>query len=144
MFRDQLQKWLNQHPETTAEIHFPGQNYTGPGTHIATRLLNGVLPKNKTDFVTMLHDIEYSGKTNPTQSDFRAIKNSGWDISGIATKVGLIARNVLDTVVPGSVFKFNSDVKGRELMMQFVLSDPNFYALFEKYDINPIDYMFAS
>jgi len=117
MFRAQLEQWLKNHPETSTEYHFPGQSYTGPGTHIATRLLNGLLPANKTDFVTLLHDIEYSVKTNPMQADLRAIRKSEWDIPGIATKIGLTMRTLLDKITPGSVFRFDNDLKGSKLMM---------------------------
>lgn len=71
----------------------------------------------------------------------RAIRNSEWDFPGIATKFGLTMRTILDKTTPGSVFRFDNDLNGSKLMMQFVLSDPEYSQLFVKYDINPMEYL---
>lgn len=135
-----LKQYLNEHPETTTEWHFPGQQYTGPGTHIVTRLLSSSLPANKTDFVTMLHDIEYMGKSTPLSSDIRAIRNSDYTLQGLATKMGLITRSVIDAL-PFVNLKFNKPGNvGRSLMM-YVLTSPVYRPLFDKYQINPNQYM---
>lgn len=77
-------------------MHFPGQNYTGPGTRVATNIYNNVKPTNKTDAVTMLHDIDYirfaGSPKHVDQADYYAIQNSDNSAAGIATKVGLAFR----------------------------------------------------
>ncbi len=140
LLRELLQIWLEHNPEANTEYHFPGQSYTGPGTHIVTRILNHDIPKNKTDFVTMLHDIEYMGGTNPRQSDIRAVVNSDWSLPGIATKIGLSTRMVIDSL-PGVNLKFNVD-KGLSLpLMQYVMLEPTYARLFQQYNISPMQYL---
>jgi hypothetical protein len=42
------------------EMHLPGYQYAGPGTHLDLRLAKGIKPKNKLDEAAMSHDIAYS------------------------------------------------------------------------------------
>ena len=84
--------------EDSIQYHFPGQNYTGPGTHVYTNIMNYKLPVNKTDFVTMLHDIQYmqyAGIDNVDDIDDLAIAHADYDLPGIATKIGLTLRKLL-------------------------------------------------
>ncbi len=57
------------------------------------RINNHVLPNNRTDAVTMIHDIDYlryAGQYNRIiKSDLKAIINSDSTLPGIITKVGL-------------------------------------------------------
>lgn len=135
-----MRDWLTNNPETTTEFHFPGQSYTGPGTHIVTRLLNENMPANKTDFVTMLHDIEYLGKTNPLLSDLRAIRNADWTLPGLATKLGLGTRIALDAL-PGFNIKFNANKGLSYTLMFYLLEHPVYSKLFQEYNINPMQYL---
>ncbi len=41
------------------ELHLPGHNFTGPGTHVEERLLRGDEPINKLDKAAREHDIMY-------------------------------------------------------------------------------------
>jgi hypothetical protein len=80
------------------EWHIPGQNFSGPGTKVVQRILNGVLPNNKTDAVTMLHDIDYlkyNGDMRKSQyADALAIMKSDWSLPGLITKFGLSTRSL--------------------------------------------------
>lgn len=123
-YTQELKKYLMHNPETTTEWHYPGQQYTGPGTHIVTRLLNLSLPANKTDFVTMLHDIDYMSTATPLSSDIRAIRNSDYSLPGLATKMGLITRSALDAL-PGVNLKFNQPSNVSRNLMMYVLTSPD-------------------
>lgn len=81
--------------EDSIEFHYPGQNFTGPGTHIYQRVMDKVLPNNRTDAVTLMHDVDYMLATNSAmadKADADAIKNSDWSRAGLATKLGLTIR----------------------------------------------------
>jgi len=47
-------------PENTIELHVPGHNYMGPGTHINQRLRSGLLPVDADDELSRQHDINYN------------------------------------------------------------------------------------
>lgn len=128
-------------------MHFPGQNFTGPGTHIVTHLLNHKMPANKTDFATMLHDIDYLRTAGhpelQRQVDDRAIHNSEWTkIEGLATVAGLSLRKILD-------LEYNKPMEGYtaeqtqqigEAAIQYVMNDPHYYKLFDYYGVDPSQY----
>ena len=46
------------------EMHLPGYQYAGPGTHLDLRLAKKIKPKNKLDEAAMYHDIAYSNSKN--------------------------------------------------------------------------------
>lgn len=139
-YTQDLKQYLLQNPELTTEWHFPGQQYTGPGTHIVTRLLRGDIPSNKTDFVTMLHDIDYMGTSTPLSSDIRAIRNSDYSVQGLATKMGLGLRSMLDAL-PFVNLKFNKPSSVGKSLMMYVLTSPLYRPLFDKYQIEPTQYL---
>lgn len=58
----------NYVPPMKGEKHFPGHNFTGPGTQITWRLEHGIKPMNKVDEASMYHDIEYTDIMNKLQS----------------------------------------------------------------------------
>lgn len=136
--------------EDSWQLHVPGQNFTGPGTHIVEKLRAGVMPNNKTDFVTMLHDIDYlanSGR-DPMLSDMYAMEKSDWSMVGVTTKYGLATKMVLARILGTS--DFNTALKGKtpeqtraigNRLVEFVLTDQNYAALFEKYDIDPHEWL---
>lgn len=43
------------------EWHFPGHNFTGPGTRLEERLERGDEPVNRVDELSLHHDIRYQG-----------------------------------------------------------------------------------
>jgi hypothetical protein len=138
LVKDKLQKYSEL--ETilnNTEYHVPGQSFTGPGTHVATKLLNNILPKNKTDYYTMLHDIEYSGPSS-LKSDLNTILRSDFDIPGVLTKLGLGA------VLPLSIIGKNPftvlDKDKYDTMKKYISMEPNYIAAKDKYQsINMID-----
>jgi hypothetical protein len=129
----------NYLPEKGKEWHLLGQNFTGPGTHIYSRINNGVLPTNRTDFITMLHDIDYL-RSNPgyetDQADTRAISNLDNYGIGLIAKIGLYTRRSLD--LP---FNLNLDNKylGEQLMYK-VMNDANYSSLWHIYGVDKKNY----
>lgn len=134
--------------ETATEYHFPGQNFTGPGTHVISRLKQRQKPTNKTDFATLLHDIDYMRTAgNPkaqNAADLRAIKNAGRDLAGLATTIGLGSRSLLG-------LEFNQASEGDTIehtrragnqALHYVLTDPQYKQYFQDYNIDPLDYTY--
>ncbi len=127
------------------EYHFPGQEFTGPGTRVITKIINGVQPVNKTDFATMLHDIQYlqlagASKQQISHSDDLAMSNAGNDLAGIATKIGLTARKILglrfDTPITDKSYTVTNKIG--DMLMHKVKKD--YKPLFNKYNVNINDY----
>jgi hypothetical protein len=53
------------HGETIPnKYHWPEHNYAGPGTDIAGQINNNVLPIDKDDYISFLHDVDYANSTN--------------------------------------------------------------------------------
>lgn len=46
--------------EQGLQLHLPGHNYAGPGTHVISNILNGVQPVDYLDSVSLQHDLDYS------------------------------------------------------------------------------------
>ncbi len=109
----------------------------GPGTHIIDRINRRVMPINRTDFVAMLHDIDYlmgSGDYDWTkQADARAIRNAGWINGGALMKIGLGVRKLLD--LPFNNYTLNNKVASS--LLYIVKNDPVYKKLFDKYNISP-------
>lgn len=105
------------------QFHFPGQNYTGPGTRIATNFINNVKPNNKTDAATMMHDVDYMIAKDAKQAflaDVRAIANSDNSLAGLATKAGLVLRSAF---LPNSFYGGDAEA-GKQIKMM-MKNDPN-------------------
>lgn len=75
-------------------------NYVGPGTHIINNVHNSIKPKSRTDWVATKHDIDYlrPGHFNAFKADLKAIRKSDWSPEGIAMKLGLSFRSMLDLI----------------------------------------------
>ncbi len=43
--------------ENSWELHMPGYNYMGPGTHVVSRILSSVHPTSRLDRLSLVHDI---------------------------------------------------------------------------------------
>jgi hypothetical protein len=84
---------------------FPGSNFIGPNTKIATKILAGVQPNSATDKAAMYHDLNYllSNGGHTGHFDEVAINGSDLTISGIALNAGLRSKMVLDSIV-GTTF----------------------------------------
>lgn len=70
----------------------------GPGTHVITKVLNGVEPTSYTDALALRHDLQYLTSGEKFKEDWQAIAASDWSTQGIAMKVGLTGRIVFDAV----------------------------------------------
>lgn len=103
------------------------------------------MPTNKTDFVTMLHDIQYLQYNNAdvTNVDALAILNSDNSLAGLATKTGLGLR-----LFTG--LRFNDTPEGltpqrtKEVgntLMKYIKTNPMYKHLFYQYKVNPDLYM---
>jgi hypothetical protein len=86
----------------------------GPGTHIITKILNGVKPNSKTDAIAMIHDIDYLTQEEPIYSDLRAIFQSGFDLEGLVMKTGLGMRSVLDALMHIMPINNITHINGRQ------------------------------
>lgn len=108
------------------------------------KISQGVLPSNKTDFVTMLHDIDYlrNAGQNADEADDIAIANSDNSLPGMATKIGLNGRKALGLTfnnnIEGLTYRQTRQL-GERLLTHVKTHDP-YKKLFDKYSINPNDY----
>jgi endonuclease III-like uncharacterized protein len=112
--------------------HLPGQNYTGPGTHIVNNIINNVEPNNLTDLVTMMHDVDYMTDTTAWQSiksDLKAIKNSDFSLQGLATKLGLTLRSI---IYPNNFY--GGDVQIGQKLKSFVKNSVFWQSQFNRYN----------
>ena len=50
--------------KTGKELHWPGMNFAGPGTHLEKRLKRGYRGVNRLDKIAGIHDIDYSKAKN--------------------------------------------------------------------------------
>jgi hypothetical protein len=84
------------------QFHMPGFNYMGPGTNIITNILKDVRPINETDHVALHHDLDFLRANGDymalMQSDWKAIKNSGFSLDSMLMKTGLTLRSILSTL----------------------------------------------
>jgi len=101
--------------ETSWQIHYPGMNYMGPGTHIIQNVIDNVQPTNRVDAVTRQHDIDYLrfAGDNPLYADSVAIANSGYTIPGVVAKLGLGAKAVLNQMT--GIYYHNAPLPGYTL-----------------------------
>lgn len=127
-------------------MHFPGQEFTGPGTHVITKILGSVMPRNKTDFVTMLHDIDYLRNAGLRKgadlADELAIRNADYSSPGIATKVGLTVRKALGLNFNKAMSGYTDEQTRKlgALLMNHVFVTPPYKGLFDIYGIKKSDY----
>lgn len=105
-----------------------------------------MLPANKTDFATLLHDIKYlqtAGEpSNQWHWDKQAIRDSSLDLPGIATTIGLTTRKVLGLTFNKPLKNYTSQqtqqLGNRALL--YVKTHQPYKSLFRKYDIDPDSY----
>jgi len=79
--------------EDGVEYHYPGSNFTGPGTHVIDKVMSGVQPNSYTDSIARQHDIDYL-KYNDTYlggayADIKAIAQTylrPFDVEGMAMR----------------------------------------------------------
>lgn len=127
------------------QFHFPGQEFTGPGTHIVSKLQQHILPRNKTDFATMLHDVDYliNNSDNPIVSDFNSMLNSDWTIPGLVTKFGLGVK-ATSSALYGTP-SFNNPLSGKTAketrdiglkLKDYISNDRKYSKLFQQYGID--------
>jgi len=79
-------------------MHYPGTNYLGPGTHVISNILNNKQPTSYTDYVAMLHDIDYLSNGGQDHADAVAMSRADNSLQGFAMKFGLGARVFASTL----------------------------------------------
>ncbi len=108
-------------------MHYPGDNYLGPGTNIEYNIRNKIRPKTYNDFVALKHDIDYlrAGHLNATMADLKAMWRSKSGLDGVAMRTGLGARTILDNLlylIPFSsiheITHFNAKTDNEELRQE--------------------------
>jgi len=122
-----MRRWLKAHAPTT-EYHFPGQNFTGPGTNLVRRILNGVQPANYQDAVTFIHDIDYMSYMDADRADDKAIALSDNTLAGMATTLGLSFRKALG-------LRFNASSPIGIVLRQYVENDPRYRTTLSRYGL---------
>lgn len=120
-------RWIIMHKPTT-EYHYPGHQYTGPGTNVVYKIYNGIYPVNYQDAVTLLHDIDYMSYINADLADDKAISLSDYSLAGIATSVGLTLRKMLG-------LRFNSPSPIGMILKQYMHVDEGFRNILLKYGL---------
>ncbi len=125
--RERLEAWATIHQPTT-EYHFPGQNFTGPGTNLVRRILRGDLPNNYQDAVTLIHDIDYMSYMSADEADDRAITRSDASIAGLVTRTGLGIRKVLG-------LKFNAPSYIGNILRRYVRLHPLYSKNLQSYGL---------
>lgn len=127
--------------EDGVQFHYPGMNYTGPGTHVVSNVLNRKFPKDYDDALTLIHDIEYlmySDRPDMIKaSDERAIQLATTDLHGLSIKAGLTIRKTFDLDF------YSSEVPTRVgfLLRDFVTQDAEWNEILKAYNVSFGDYM---
>ncbi len=112
-------------------FHFPGSNYTGPGTRITTNILNGVEPKTEIDKIARQHDIDYINNQSffgGLKADAKAIEQAiktKTTLESLAMLFGLTTRMIVNTMTLDNMFSFNKDnynldPKQRDILVEFL------------------------
>ncbi len=117
------------------EYHYPGHNFTGPGTRVVTRIYNGVVPTDTNDAATMIHDIEYLiYNDNPkmiSKADDTAISNANYLYDGLPIKIGLSLRKYFNLKFDGPL-QGMTQLETRSVglhLKELVLRDPIKYKI---------------
>lgn len=92
----------------------------------------------------MLHDIQYmqTAEGDANKVDDLAINNAGWDLPGLATKVGLTFRKRLGLIFNPKLDMLTKDethLVGDQAMTLATTQEP-YRSLFGKYNVNILDY----
>lgn len=107
------------------QLHYPGTNYLGPGTHIIKNILLNTKPTSRIDAIAMQHDIEYLSDGEKFESDFRAMVKADNSLQGVLMKIGLTSRIAIDAFLHmfGSQFHLNDNSSGITALQQQQLLD---------------------
>ena len=94
-----IQKWL---AETGIEFHWPGYQYTGPGTPLAKRLKRGDPGINRLDKIAKQHDTDYSHAQN-LQDKWKADTKMIKAIDRLPSKKTMTERSSKESCKPRNV-----------------------------------------
>lgn len=100
---------------------------------MATNIVNKVLPVNKTDAITLMHDVDYmiaQTKEEALVADLKAVAQTPYDLPGILTKIGLTVRSLY---LPNNFYGGNPQV-GKELK-HIVKTHPFWQNIFSKLNL---------
>ncbi len=106
------------------------------------RIQQHVLPNNKTDAVTMLHDIDYlryaGNKNQLYKSDLRAIIKSDNTLPGIVTKLGLGTKLLLGLDSFHKTPQNITDQQARDIgnhLFDAVVNDEGYVRIFNRFGV---------
>lgn len=85
------------------EWHFPGHNFTGPGTRLEERLERGDEPVNRVDALALHHDIRYQTIERNSEND--GLFNFISDYETINADVKFIGGAIEIALSPSSTFE---------------------------------------
>jgi hypothetical protein len=93
--------------------HYKNLNFMGPGTPVATHIVNGIKPKSYQDHNSRQHDLDYyranGDRLKTFFADVKAIIRSYdyFDDEAVVLRSGLLGRSILD-FYSGGYINFNS------------------------------------
>jgi len=129
--------------ETSTEWHYPFTEYMGPGTHVISKVLNAVLPRNYLDAVSLTHDINYLLATaNPkllNQADNVAIGKAMFAFPSLQRTTfvaGLLTRKVLQLKTDEHAGQFLQYTRWGNTLKSIVLNSDKFKSIREAYGID--------
>ncbi len=65
--------------EDSVQLHIPGYNFTGPGTHVFENIREGIKPINELDQIAKDHDLDYvianGDRQSVSNADFKMIRD---------------------------------------------------------------------
>jgi hypothetical protein len=99
-------------------MHYPGSNFTGPGTKITTSVVTGIQPTSYVDAIARQHDIDYlisnGSAIGALHDDVKAILNSYLSLTpeAFAMRFGLGVRTALNLLSLGYFGNYNTNILG--------------------------------
>jgi len=123
--------------ESGYELHWPGTNYLGPGTHVFDNISNNLKPTSYMDSVALLHDIDYSKDMDPYKADLLAISRADNTMQGFALKAGLGTKAVLDLAF--HVLPIDNPMHGLSKVDEAKANEMEFM-IYDKWQINNDNY----
>jgi len=101
------------------ERHFPGSQFTGPGTKIVSKIIQGIKPTSEVDNISRQHDVDYlmvaGNTTDALVADAKAIARSlpYLTLESAALKLGLNTRMATSAYTLGSKqVEYNKPIPG--------------------------------
>jgi len=99
--------------ENTTEWLWPGTEYLGPGTHVLSKIRNGVKPTSPVDAIAQQHDLDYikykGDMLGKLKADLVALVKSApiHTVQSTAMRAGLTLRSIANVLSFGNLAMFD-------------------------------------